>query len=169
MEQVLSVHTYDDTEKERLAQLVGFKIGRELFGVNILMVREIIRETEITAIPDSPDFIEGVINLRGDIIPVIDLRKRLKLHTFQKDGTVPWIIILSIGGRVTGFIVDWVTKVMKVPLDSIKPPPDIVVAGLRSQYIKGVCKTDEHLLILLDFSQILLADEIKKLNELKRK
>lgn len=170
MEQALSANMYHDIEKERLAQLVGFKIGRELFGVNILMVREIIRETEITAIPDSPDFIEGVINLRGDIIPLIDLRKRLKLQTFQRDETVsPWIIILIIEGRVTGFIVDWVTKVMKVPLESIKPPPDIVVAGLKSQYIKGVCKTDEHLLILLDFNQILLADEIKKINELKRK
>lgn len=168
MEQALSAHSYEDTEKERLAQLVGFKIGRELFGVNILMVREIIRETEITAIPDSPDFIEGVINLRGDILPVIDLRKRLKIHSFQTDEAEQWIIILNIEGRVTGFIVDWVTKVIKVPLESIKPPPDIVVAGLKGQYIKGVCKTDEHLLILLDFSQILLPDEIKKLNELKR-
>lgn len=169
MEQALSIQTHDDNDMERFAQLVGFKIGRELFGVNILMVREIIRETEITAIPDSPDFIEGVINLRGDIIPIIDLRKRLNLHGYKKSETEPWIIILNIEGRVTGFVVDWVTKVMKVSLEAIKPPPDIVVTGLKSQYIKGVCKIDERLLVLLDFSRILLVDEIKKLNELKRK
>jgi purine-binding chemotaxis protein CheW len=167
MEQALSTQIHDEDDKERIAQLVGFKIGQELFGVNILIVREIIKETEITAIPDSPEFIEGVINLRGDIIPVIDLRKRLKLKQQQLNNADPWIVILNIEGRVTGFIVDWVTKVMKVPLESIKPPPDIVVAGLKSQYIRGVCKIEEHLLILLDFSRILLVDEIKKLNELK--
>ena len=169
MEQALSTQTHDEADRERIAQLVGFKIGQELFGVNILIVREIIREAEITAIPDSPEFIEGVINLRGDIIPVIDLRKRLKLKQQRINDADPWIVILNIEGRVTGFIVDWVTKVMKVPLESIKPPPDIVVAGLKSQYIRGVCKIDEHLLVLLDFSRILLVDEIKKLNELKHK
>lgn len=168
MEQALSMQRNAPAEKERIAQLVGFKIGRELFGVNILTVLEIIREIEITAIPDAPDFIEGVINLRGDIIPIIDLRKRLNLRGYQKSETAPWIIILNIEGRVTGFIVDWVTKVMKVPLESIKPPPDLVVVGLKDKYIRGVCKIDDRLLILLDFNRILLVDEIKKLNELKR-
>lgn len=167
MEQAFSTQIHDETEKERIAQLVGFKIGQELFGVNILIVKEIIKEAEITAIPDSPDFIEGVINLRGDIIPVIDLRKRLKLPNYQPNKTDPWIIILNIERRVAGFIVDLVTRVMKIPLESIKPPPDIVVAGLKSQYIKGVCKIDEHLLVLLDFTRILLVNEIKKLNEIK--
>jgi purine-binding chemotaxis protein CheW len=167
MEQALSTQMYDETENERIAQLVGFRIGQELFGVNILIVKEIIKETEITAIPDSPDFIEGVINLRGDIIPVIDLRKRLKLPNYQPNETDPWIIILNIEGRIAGFIVDLVTRVMKVSLELIKPPPDIVVAGLTSQYIKGVCKIDEQLMVLLDFTQILLVDEIKKLNEMK--
>lgn len=168
MEQELTIQTHDELDMEGLAQLVGFKIGQELFGVNILIVQEIIREIEITAIPDSPEFIEGVINLRGDIIPIIDLRKRLNLRGYQKDDTAPWIIILNIEDRVTGFIVDWVTKVMKVSLESIKPPPEIVISGLKSQYIRGVCKIDEDLLVLLDFKRILLVEEIKKLNEIKR-
>ncbi len=168
MNQELTIRTQDDSDQERLAQLVGFKIGQELFGVNILIVQEIIREAEITIIPDSPEFIEGVINLRGEIIPVVDLRKRLNMRGHQKNDAASWMIILSIEDRVAAFIVDWVTKVMKVSLESIKPPPDIVVSGLKSQYIRGVCKTDEQLLILLDFSRILLAEEIKKLNELKR-
>ena len=158
----------DQEEKERLMQLVGFMIGKELFGVDILMVREIIRETPITPIPNAPDFIEGVVNLRGSIIPVIDLRKRLKLVQPANLDTDIWIVILAVEGRVTGFIVDRVTKVLNVPVDSIKPPPDIVVAGLKSQYIQGVCKLDQWLLILLDFSRILLVEEIKKLKSLKR-
>jgi purine-binding chemotaxis protein CheW len=158
----------DSSEATTTQQLVGFVIGNEMFGVDILTVQEIIRHTTVTAIPDSPDFLEGVINLRGNIIPVIDLRKRLKLvqpDQLKADG---WIVILTVEGRVTGFVVDRVTKVLNVPLNSIKPPPDIVVAGLKSQYIQGVCKLDRRLLILLNFSRILMAEEIKKLKTMKR-
>ena len=154
-------------DKERLLQLVGFVIGKELFGVDILMVQEIIRETPITPIPNSPDFIEGVINLRGNIIPVIDLRRRLNLREVSAPEGQIWIMILNVSGRITGFIVDSVTQVLKVPSNSIKPPPDIVVSGLQSQYITGVCRIDKRLLILLDFNRILLVEEIKKLNEIK--
>jgi purine-binding chemotaxis protein CheW len=155
-------------QKEKLMQLVGFVIGEELFGVDILMVQEIIREVQITAIPDSPEFIEGVINLRGNIIPIIDLRKRLNLYDQERGKEEFWIIILNIQGRVAGFIVDHVTQVLKIPSNSISNPPDLVVAGLKSQYIQGVCKIDPGLLVLLDFNRILLVEEIKKLKELRR-
>ncbi len=168
MQETITRNEDRGSEKETLMQLVGFMIGKELFGVDILMVQEIIRETPITSIPDSPDFIEGVINLRGNIIPIIDLRKRLNLMSGQESNDDIWIIILNVQGRVTGFIVDLVTQVMKVPVDSIKPPPELVVAGLKSQYISGVCKIDKRLLIMLDFDRILLVEEIKKLNAMKR-
>lgn len=158
----------ETTESLATKQLVGFIIGEELFGVDILTVQEIIREAAITPIPDAPDFLEGVINLRGNIIPVIDLRKRLKLVPPDQLDADIWIIILSVDGRLTGFVVDRVTKVLNVPEASIKPPPDIVVAGLKSQYIRGVCKLDQRLLILLDFSRILMVEEIKKLKAMKR-
>jgi purine-binding chemotaxis protein CheW len=158
----------EPTEVKATRQLVGFVIGEEMFGVDILTVQEIIRDSAITAIPDAPDFLEGVINLRGSIIPVIDLRKRLKLHQRTQTPSGSWIIILTIDGRITGFIVDRVTKVLTVPVESIKPPPDIVVAGLKSQYVRGVCKLEQRLLVLLDFSRILMAEEIKKLKSMKR-
>ena len=158
----------DQEEKERLTPFVGFVIGKELFGVDILTVQEIIRDATITTIPDAPDFLEGVINLRGKIIPVIDLRKRLKLVQPAHLDPDVWIIILTVEGRVTGFVVDRVTKVLNVPENSIKLPPDIAVAGLKSQYIQGVCKLDQRLLILLEFSRILMVDEIKKLKSMKR-
>jgi purine-binding chemotaxis protein CheW len=155
-------------EQESLMKLVGFLIGEELIGVDIMTVQEIIRETSITPIPNAPDFIEGVINLRGIIIPIIDLRKRLKMAQNNNPNADNWIIILTVEGRMTGFIVDLVTKVLNVPKKSLKPAPDIVVAGLKSQYVRGVCKLDQRLLILLDFNRILMVDEIKKLKSLKR-
>ena len=167
MAETYATERADQLEKEQLMQLVGFMIGKELFGVDILMVQEIIRAAPITAVPNSPDFVEGVINLRGNIIPVIELRKRLGFVTPDVSMEDSWILILDIEGRITGFIVDSVTEVLKIQESAIEPPPDIVVAGLESQYIRGVCEIDEKLLILLDFKCILLVDEIKKLREMK--
>ncbi|MCI5146734.1 MAG: purine-binding chemotaxis protein CheW [Candidatus Electrothrix sp. AR3] len=158
--------TTDQDEKEQLMQLVGFTIGKEQFGVDILMVQEIIRSAPITSVPNSPDFIEGVINLRGNIIPVIELRKRLNLFQANSNEKDSWILILDIESRVTGFIVDSVTRVLKIMESTIEPPPDVVVAGLANQYIRGVCDIGENLLIMLDFNRILLADELRQLNSI---
>lgn len=158
--------TEDILEKDsKLIQLVGFNIGKAHFGVDILMVQEIIRMAPITSVPNSPDFIEGVINLRGNIIPVIDLRKRLNLDGTTSIGSNTRVLIVRVDERVTGFIVDSVSKVLKIQGESIEPPPEIVVAGLKSKYIHGVCKLDEALLILLDFGRILQVHEIRKLKE----
>ncbi|MGD1974212.1 MAG: chemotaxis protein CheW [Desulfobacterales bacterium] len=167
MAETYATEQVDQLEKEQLMQLVGFTIGKELFGVDILMVQEIIRAAPITAVPNSPDFVEGVINLRGNIIPVIELRKRLGFATPDVNMEDSWILILDIEGRITGFIVDSVTEVLKIQESGIEPPPHIVVAGLETQHIRGVCEIDEKLLILLDFNCILLVDEIKKLKEMK--
>lgn len=155
----------EESEKDHLMQLVGFVNGKELFGVDILMVQEIIRGAPITSVPNAPTFVEGVTNLRGNIIPVIDLRKRLNLSIDRQGPGKNWILILDIGGRVTGFIVDAVTEVLKIDREAIEPPPDIVVAGLESQYIQGVCDIGDRLLILLDFNRILLVEEIRRLKE----
>lgn len=157
-------------EKEKpsqLMQLVGFVIGEDRFALDILMVQEIIKTTTITNLPNSPDFIEGVINLRGNIIPVIDLSKRLKLpRSKDKSFANTRIIIAKVEDRVTGFMVDSVSKVLKIQSSEIELPPDIVTAGLESQYILGVCEIDEKLIIILDFSRVLEVSEIKKLKEL---
>lgn len=156
-------------EKDQLKQLVGFMLGGELFGVDILMVQEIIRSTDITRIPNAPDFVEGVINLRGNIIPVIDLRRRLNMGgapTTGKTKAKDWILILTIDKRITGFIVDLVTEVLKIDEKDVEPPPDIIVSGLETQYITGVCDTGKHLLILLNFNRILLLEEMRKLKEI---
>ena len=167
MADIFTTDVEQDIENEGLMQLVGFEVGKEIFGVDILMVREIIRSAPITAVPNSPDFVEGVINLRGDIIPVIDLRKRLNLYTEEvKDKN--WILILEVEGSVTGFVVDRVDDVLKIEKDNIEAAPEIVLAGLESQYIRGVCEVGEkRLMILLNFDSILLANEIKQLKDAK--
>ncbi len=165
MVDVFASDEQEDIENEGLMQLVGFEVGKEVFGVDILMVREIIRSAPITAVPNSPEFVEGVINLRGDIIPVIDLRKRLNLFRDDKQEK-NWILILEVEGSVTGFVVDRVDDVMKIEENSIEPAPEIVLAGLESQYIRGVCEIGEkRLMILLNFDSILLANEIKQLKQ----
>ena len=167
MADVFAIDAEEELENEGLMQLVGFEVGKEIFGVDILMVREIIRSAPITAVPNSPEFVEGVINLRGDIIPVIDLRKRLNLYkgeVLEKN----WVLILDIDNTVTGFVVDRVDEVMKIEEDSIEPAPEIVLAGLESQYIRGVCEIGEkRLMIMLNFDSILLANEIKQLKQSK--
>jgi purine-binding chemotaxis protein CheW len=169
MEKILAKPQGQLIETEDAIQMVGFVVADGLFGVDILMVQEIIKDAEVTPIPDSPAFIEGVINLRGNIIPIIDLAKRLKLSAVQ-DETVDnlWIIILNIGGRVTGFVVDRVTRVVKVTPSMIKPAPELVVSGLKSDYIVGVCKQDQQLMAILDFNRILLVEEFKKISALRK-
>jgi purine-binding chemotaxis protein CheW len=149
-------------EIEDFIQMISFTIGSEQFGVRILVVKEIIMIPEITEIPNSPDFVEGVINLRGNIIPVLDLRKRLRLRNVaeaddQKPGTR--ILVVEIDGNETGFIVDQVSKVITVPGAKVLPPPDIIVAGVQSQYIGGVVHLEDSILIMLDFRKILSMEE----------
>ena len=155
-------------EEEKSIQLVGFIVNKEHFGVNILDVQEIIRSIDITEVPNSPDFIEGVINLRGNIIPVMELRKRLNLKDrpaeMQED---VWILIINIEDRVTGFIVDEVTKVLRVDMDAMEQTPEIVGEGLKSQYITGVCEIENRLHTVLNFGEILQVKEIDSLKNLE--
>lgn len=158
-------------ETEESVQLISFTIGSERFGVQILVIQEIIMMSTITEIPNAPDFVEGVINLRGNIIPVLDLRKRLRLRTYPKpEGYKPGtrILVVEIDENVTGFIVDSVAKVITVPASKISPPPEIVVAGVQSQYISGVVHLDEGILIILDFRKILSVEEKDALSGVAR-
>ncbi len=140
-----------------LLQLVTFSIGGEEFGVEILTVQEIIRMLEITRVPKAPDFVEGVINLRGKVIPIIDLRKRFGLDSKSHDKNTR-IVVIEINKMIVGFVVDSVSEVLRIPADTVEPPPP-VVAGLDSEYISGVGKLEDRLLILLDLDRLLSREE----------
>ena len=136
-----------------LLQLVTFSIGEEEFGVEILKVHEIIRTMEITKVPKAQDFVEGVINLRGKVIPIIDLRRRFGLDSKERDKHTRFIVI-DISNMIVGFVVDSVSEVLRIPASTVEPPPP-VVAGLESEYLRGVGKLQDRLLILLDLDKLL--------------
>ncbi|MBE3573327.1 MAG: chemotaxis protein CheW [Moorella humiferrea] len=144
-------------------QLVVFQLAGETYGVDINYVQEIIRMQNITPIPRTPAFIEGVINLRGRIIPVIDLHKRF--HLPQGEVTNNTRIMVVEMGRVTvGMIVDSVSEVLRLPVASIEPPPSMI-SGIDVAYLKGVGKWNERLIILLDLERVLQESEQRQLEQ----
>lgn len=144
-------------DNQELLQLVSFNVGEEEFGIDILKVREIIRVLQITKVPNSPDYVEGVINLRGRVIPIIDLRTRLGVKKAVLN-TNSRIIVLEIDDRIVGFIVDSVSEVLRIPNNLIETPPSIV-ANVDTEYIAAIVKLEDKLLILLDMENVLTKDE----------
>ena len=138
-------------------QLVSFEIADEEFGIDILKVQEIIRVLDVTRMPNAPAFIEGVINLRGKIVPVIDLRRRFNRQPKENDGNTR-IIVVELSGKTVGFLVDRVQEVIRGETTIIESPPDLVT-NVQTRYITGVAKLNDRLLLLLDLDQILKADE----------
>ena len=151
-----------DTEANEL-QLVTFHLGDEEFGVKILVVNEIIRLTQITQVPNAPPFIEGVINLRGRVLPVVGLRKRFNMKNIPLDDRSR-IIVMELNHNVVGFLVDAVSEVLRLPESTVEPAP-AVVAGIGSEYIEGVGKLDDRLLILLDLEALLGDTELGELGK----
>ncbi len=140
-----------------MLQVIGFRIGAEEYGLEILKVREIIRVGEITRMPRAPAFVRGIINLRGDVIPVLSLGQRFGLQTAE-DGASARVIVVEIGGRLIGMMVDSVSAVLRVPAGQIDPPPPII-GGMSRRYVRGVAKLEKSLVILLDIERVLSEDE----------
>src|ERR1700676_963405 len=148
---------------EKDLQVVGFRIGNETYGVRIGAVREIVRVPEITAVPSAPDLIEGVINLRGKIIPVMDLRKRFgqtEVHHDKKNR----ILVVELDNKLLGLIVNAASEVLKIPPSEVASP-DSVFAEDGSSYVTGVGKLKGRLIILLDIAKLLHHPEFKHLEE----
>jgi len=142
-------------------QLVVFQLGAELYGVEIARVHEIIRLQTVTRVPRAPSFVEGVINLRGKVIPVVDLRRRFGLPTAEHTRATR-IVVVEIGDQVVGIIVDSVSEVLRINSSTVEPPSP-VVAGIDSEYLHGIAKLPERLVILLDVDRVLARDERRAL------
>ncbi len=148
-------------EKIKETQLVIFRLANEDFGLEISQVREIIRLQDITPMPKAPDFIEGVINLRGQIIAVMDLAKRFSL-TAQKRSDKTRIVVTEAHGTTVGLVVDAVPEVLRISADSIEATPDLMESQIHTDFIKGVGKVKDKLIILLDVDKVLSKEEIKQ-------
>jgi purine-binding chemotaxis protein CheW len=142
---------------QREEQVVVFEIAGESYGVDIARVQEIIRPPAITAVPRAPEYVEGVVNLRGRVIPVINLRNRFGLPDTERDRSSR-IVVLEISGQTIGVAVDAVSEVLRVPQDVIEAP-GATLTGPQTAHLRGIAKLDERLVILLDLDRLIDADE----------
>jgi purine-binding chemotaxis protein CheW len=142
---------------EKDLQIVGFRVGRETYGVPITAVHEIVRVPEITAVPDAPDYLEGVINLRGKIVSIIDLRKRFGEAAAQSSNKNR-ILVAEVSGKLLGLVVDSASEVLKIARSQIEAPPALVQEG-RLNCVTGVGKLQGRLIILIDLARLLPAAE----------
>jgi len=147
-------------QKPKEFQLVVFTIGDEEFGVDISQVREIVRLVQITYLPKAPVFIEGVVNLRGQVLAVIDLSKRLGVSSKQR-GETTRIIVVEVGENTVGMIVDSVSEVLRLSSENVEDVPSLVDTEVPEHYIKGVGKLQDRLLVLLDLNKILTPEEFQ--------
>jgi purine-binding chemotaxis protein CheW len=141
---------------DALLQIVTFQVGTEVFALDILKVHEIIRFQQLTRVPNLPSYVEGVLNLRGKVIPVVGLRQRIGLERKEPSGTTK-IIVASVNDDVLGFMVDSVSEVLRIGADTVEPAPRLGEGGQR--YVSGVGKVNHQLLLLLDLDKLLNQDE----------
>ena len=148
-------------------QLVTFQLGDELYGVNIMDVKEIVRLQNVRVIPNAPYYVEGIINLRGEIIPIIDLHKRFRIKALDKEEMdfEGGFIILKIDNNKIGIIIDKVARVVVVKAEDVKEPPQMLT-GIGSEYIEGVIREENGYLIMLNIRKLFDAKELQKINNL---
>lgn len=151
----------EDTQKDKF---LTFQVGTEEFGIEIRHVTEIIGLQKITDVPDMPDFIKGVINLRGKVIPVMDVRTRFKLGSREYDDRT-CIVVVNINDKAVGLVVDRVSEVADIPESQVEPPAQIG-SGTASRYIQGMGKIGEEVKILLDVDRLLYEDELNSLSQM---
>lgn len=144
---------------EEILQLVTFKLDTAEFGIDIYKVQEINKMMDLTKVPNTPSYIEGVVNLRGRIIPVFSLRQKVGLQPKENDSETR-IIVIELEENTIGFIVDEVKEVLRIPKEITEAPPDII-AGINSDYTTGIAKLENRLLILLDLAKIVANSSIQ--------
>ncbi|EKV57150.1 chemotaxis protein CheW [Brachyspira hampsonii] len=149
--------TENRVDLEDSTNLVTFRLGSGEYAIDIMQAKEIIKMEKITLIPNAPDFVEGVINLRGNIIPIIDLKKRFNLEETEGDKNTG-IIIVKIEDVDMGIIIDSISKVVSISNSDIQPPPPML-SGIGQKYIKGVGKLEDKLLVVLDLEKLFTTDE----------
>lgn len=157
METALAVRK-EEAAADQLIQLVSFNLDKEEYGVDVLKVREIIRLPSITRVPNTPHYVEGVINLRGKVIPIMSMRRKFGLGEVDYDKSTR-IMVMEVDGELMGFIVDAVSEVIRVSQNEIQPPPPVVTSGIDQECMAGVINQPERLLILLDLEKVTSNEE----------
>jgi purine-binding chemotaxis protein CheW len=157
-QQALAADRGLNSAQNPVIQLVGFRLDNEDYAIAITKIQEIILMKPITRIPQVPDFIEGLINLRGSVIPIVNLRKRFGLPPREIDDETRTIVV-NVHEKTVGCVVDAVTQVMRINRDQIQPPP-LGVMAVNHQYLAGLAKLDDRLMIILDIDKLFQAEEL---------
>lgn len=160
-----TIEKESSSSSEESLQLVSFELSGEEFGVDIMQVSEIIPISKITRIPQAPECVKGLINLRGKIVVVIDLNRRLGFSPRESD-SLSKIIIVKVKNTTIGMLVNSVNGILKLPLSSIESTPDMIKSKINSEYLTGVGKAGNRLLILLNLARVLGEEEVDELNQL---
>jgi purine-binding chemotaxis protein CheW len=146
-------------------KVIVFRLKDEEYGVEVNQVKSIERLEHITRVPRTPNFVKGVINLRGVVTPIVDLRRRFGIEETAYNETTR-VIIVAVGEIEVGLIVDSANDVIDIPINAIEPPPE-VVGGIEAVYLRGVAKLDRRLLILLNLDKVLNTEELKQLENIE--
>ena len=151
-------------------QLVTFQLGEELYGINIMDVKEIVRAQDVRAIPNAPVYVEGIFNLRSEIIPIINLHKRFhirKIAASEEDELLSGFVILDIDGMKLGVIIDRISRVVTIDKVEVQPPPQMT-SGIGAEYIEGVVHQEKGYLIILNIRDLFNPRELQKIAALRR-
>jgi len=157
------------TENDFQYQLVTFQLGEEQYGIDIMDVKEIVRLQDIRPIPNAPSYVEGIINLRGEIIPIINLHKRFhikKAVVGEDEELLSGFVIIDVDGMKLGVVIDKIARVVTIENQQIQAPPQML-SGIGAEYIQGVIQTDEGYLIILDIRRLFNPKELQKISELR--
>lgn len=158
------------TESNNQYQLVTFQLGEELYGIDIMDVKEIVRVQDVRPIPNAPQYVEGIFNLRSEIIPIINLHRRFhikKMVVGEDEELLSGFIIIDIDGMKLGVIIDRVSRVVTIDPQTIQPPPQMIT-GIGAEYIQGVVRQEQGYLIILDIRRLFNPRELQKITELRR-
>ena len=151
----------DQTVSSGITQLISFRVGVEEYGLELLRVKEVVRMRQITWLPKAPSCVKGIINLRGDIIPIVDLRDRFGLKSADSTAMTR-VIVAEVEGRLVGMVVDSASQVIRVPSDQIDPPPLLMGEAARD-FITGVAKIEGKLIVMIDSNRILSVEEMSEI------
>jgi len=152
------------------SQIVTFQLGEELYGINIMDVKEIVRAQDVRDIPNAPVYVEGIFNLRSEIIPIINLHKRFhikKMAVSEEDELLSGFVILDIDGMKLGVIIDRVSRVVTIEKEDVQPPPQMT-SGIGAEYIQGVVRQETGYLIILNIRDLFNPKELQKIAALRR-
>jgi purine-binding chemotaxis protein CheW len=159
-----------EKEKEKQIQVVTFQLGKEVYAIDIMEIKQIVNMQDVREIPNAPPYVEGILNLRGSVTPIINLHKRFVLNKpemSEEDKLLSGFIILEINNMTLGVIIDKILRVISLDVELIQPPPQMI-SGIGVEYIQGVVNIEGNYIIILNIERLFNPKELQQLSTIKQ-